>query len=159
MSKKIPFHNPHSFWHDIDPIYSGVYQLKKLKSKAMKQRKLFIRLLMVASISWTITACSKDSEERQVAAANETNNGSPMIVISNGAFSPNLYYVVPGANVTWVNRDGISHSVIAENGAFNSGDIPSGGTFSYIFTTPGAYSYSCGNHPEETGIIYCVEKK
>jgi len=73
---------------------------------------------------------------------------------SNGQFySPANYTVPAGTTVTWVNRDGTTHSVTSDNGLFDSGPLPSGASFSYTFSQPGVYHYSCNYHSWMTGTI------
>ena len=73
---------------------------------------------------------------------------------SNGQFySPANYTVTAGTTVTWVNHDGTTHSVTSDTGLFDSGPLPPGAAFSYTFTQPGTYHYSCNYHSWMTGII------
>ncbi len=57
--------------------------------------------------------------------------------------------------VTWTNNDSPTHTVTGDNGGDpgNSPNIPSGGTFSYLFDTPGTYTYHCSIHPSMTGTV------
>ena len=63
-------------------------------------------------------------------------------------FSPAVVTVIIGTNnsVTWANRDTVIHTVTATDGSFNSGDIHSGSSWSYTFSTPGNYTYYCIYH-------------
>ena len=63
-------------------------------------------------------------------------------------FSPAIITVIIGTNnsVTWANRDTVTHTVTATDGSFNSGDIHSGSSWSYTFSTPGNYTYYCIYH-------------
>jgi hypothetical protein len=42
------------------------------------------------------------------------------------------------------------------NGAFDSGDLEEGESYSLTFTTPGTYDYLCTPHPNMTGRIVVV---
>jgi hypothetical protein len=55
--------------------------------------------------------------------------------------------------VTWSNVDGAPHTVTAENGAFDSGNLDEGAAFSFTFTAPGTYTYRCDYHPEMQATI------
>jgi len=70
-------------------------------------------------------------------------------------YSPQSIRVVLGVNstVTWVSRSVSYDTVTARNGAFTSGTITPGGTFSYAFTRPGVYEYYCQFHPWMTGTV------
>ena len=70
-------------------------------------------------------------------------------------YSPANITVVIGANntVAWTNNDNTPHTVTANNGAFDSGLINPGQTWTYTFTTPGTYAYHCSIHPWMTGTV------
>ena len=70
-------------------------------------------------------------------------------------FSPNTVTVSASGNntVTWVNNDNAPHTVTADDGSFNSGNIAPGGSFSFTFTTAGTYKYHCTYHPWMTGTV------
>ena len=61
--------------------------------------------------------------------------------------------VPAGTTVEWVNEDGVAHSLVAEDGSFQSPDVDAGGTFSFTFTEPGTYAYICSIHPSMHGTI------
>ncbi|HVN63683.1 MAG TPA: plastocyanin/azurin family copper-binding protein [Candidatus Binataceae bacterium] len=82
-------------------------------------------------------------------------------------YSPERATVRVGETVKWVNDGKTVHSVsdnatIASNPhdaskphaakAFDSGLIPPGGSFSYVFTVPGTYRYFCLPH-EKAGMV------
>jgi len=73
-------------------------------------------------------------------------------------FSPQEIKVVVGVNstVTWVSRSISYDTVTGRGGAFGSGTIPRGGTFTYTFTAPGVYEYYCLYHPWMTGTVTVV---
>jgi plastocyanin len=78
---------------------------------------------------------------------------------NNMSFAPSTLSVSAGTIVTWTNNDAINHTVTSDSGLFDSGAIPaaalyvSPGTFIYIFSTPGTYSYHCSIHPTMTGTV------
>jgi plastocyanin len=55
--------------------------------------------------------------------------------------------------VTWTNRDVIAHTSTADGGAWNSGTIAAGGTFSRTFTSAGSFPYHCAIHPGMIGTV------
>jgi plastocyanin len=71
----------------------------------------------------------------------------------NFAFSPATLTVKVGTKVTWTNKDQVTHTVTADQGAFNSGLLPSGNSFSFTFTTAGTFSYHCNIHHSMTATI------
>jgi plastocyanin len=89
--------------------------------------------------------------------------GVPTVYISetpvSWQYSPQSIRVVLGVNstVTWVSRSISYDTVTSSDGAFDSGPISPGGSFSYAFTTPGIYDYRCIYHPWMTGTVTVVK--
>ena len=79
--------------------------------------------------------------------------GSNSVSIMNYAFNPSVLNVPAGTTVTWTNGDSVVHTVTSDSGAFDSGQIPSGQTFSYTFNTAGTYTYHCAVHPSMKATI------
>ncbi|MEM0288216.1 MAG: cupredoxin domain-containing protein [Nitrososphaerota archaeon] len=79
------------------------------------------------------------------AASNESNPG----------YSPDVITVVIGINntVIWTNNDNFAHTVTSVSKVFDSGNMNPGATFSYTFTTPGVYNYTCTYHPWMHGTV------
>jgi len=75
------------------------------------------------------------------------------VTIDNFTFSPERITVKAGTTVTWTNRDDIPHTVTSSSRTFKSKVIDTDQSFSFTFTTPGAYSYFCSLHPHMTGTI------
>lgn len=73
----------------------------------------------------------------------------------SAGYTPSIITVVIGVNntVVWVNDDNAPHTVTSTNGAFNSGNMNPGDTFSFTFTTPGVYQYICTYHPWMKGTV------
>jgi len=72
---------------------------------------------------------------------------------SGVSYSPVNNTVTVGTTVTWLNNDTATHTITESNGLFDSGPLPPGATFSYTFTQPGTYRYSCTYHPWMTGTV------
>ena len=70
----------------------------------------------------------------------------------NFSFSPNSLTVKVGTKVAWTNHDSVTHTVTADQGAFNSPGPP-GSSFSFTFTKAGTYAYHCSIHPSMTATI------
>jgi plastocyanin len=106
-----------------------------------------LSLMSALVISIVLFACSKSSSP-----AMSTNNPNT-VSIKNMAFSPNALNVTAGTTVTWVNNDGTTHTVTADDGSFDSGDIAPGGSFTHKFAAVGTVSYHCNIHPMMTGSV------
>ncbi|MBI2185207.1 MAG: cupredoxin family copper-binding protein [Thaumarchaeota archaeon] len=92
------------------------------------------------------------------ANGNQGNATTYVVGIVNYSFQPQTLRVPVGAKVTWINMDGVSHSVEsgthdAPTGIFESPLLSHMQSFSYTFTSPGTYVYHCDPHPNMTGTI------
>src|SRR3712207_1368977 len=83
------------------------------------------------------------------AAAQETRT----VYIRDFYFSPGSITVAPGTTVTWVNQGQAPHTATHTGGAFDSGTLQPGQSYSYTFNQPGNYSYYCQIHPNMTGAV------
>jgi plastocyanin len=62
------------------------------------------------------------------------------------SFVPVEVHVGPGATVLWTNSSPLAHTVTADDGAFDSGMLDAGATFTMVFDSPGVYQYFCQPH-------------
>ncbi|MDG6985323.1 MAG: cupredoxin domain-containing protein [Nitrososphaerota archaeon] len=110
--------------------------------------------------SATTTTATNSAASATVAVSIVSGAGVPYSGYASGStsvfgFSPGNLTVVIGVNntVTWTNNDITIHTVTANNGAFNSGYLNTGQTFTYTFTSPGVYEYHCQIHPWMVGYV------
>jgi len=75
------------------------------------------------------------------------------VTILNFAFDPPSITVNAGDIVTWVNEDGAPHTIVADDGSFDSGELAQGASFPFTFATAGTVPYHCGIHPQMTGTV------
>ncbi len=75
------------------------------------------------------------------------------VAISGMAFQPASVQVSVGGTVTWTNADGVNHTVTSNTGAFDSGSLSDGDTYSYTFNTAGTFPYHCSIHPSMHGSV------
>jgi plastocyanin len=76
-----------------------------------------------------------------------------IVQIVDFAFAPASLEVPVGTTVAWTNDDTAPHTVTAEGGAFDSGVLDPGASFSFTFDQPGTYAYVCALHPNMQGTI------
>ncbi len=62
------------------------------------------------------------------------------------SFAPAELHVSPGTVVTWMNSSSPTHTVTADDGSSDSGDVSPGGAYTQEFDTPGTYPYFCQYH-------------
>lgn len=131
-------------------------------------QKLFLIPLFAAIIlsgctttttTTTVTTSSSSmlptTSSSSASSATSTSMASQVSVnIQNFAFSPNTLTVKAGTTVTWTNMDSVSHTVTSDSGSeLNSGNIPTGSSYSHTFNTPGTYNYHCSIH---TGMVATI---
>ena len=68
-------------------------------------------------------------------------------------YAPGSRKVAVGTWVTWSNNGQDAHTVTADDGTFDSGDLEPSDGFSWYFDQPGTYHYTCADHPWMTGTI------
>lgn len=86
-------------------------------------------------------------------AANVRAGTSHLVEIEGFAFSPATLTIQVGDTVTWTNFDQVEHTATSTSGAFDSGLLGQGESYSLTFTEPGTYDYLCTPHPSMTGRI------
>ena len=92
--------------------------------------------------------------------------GTSSVSIGDFNFTPASVSVRAGTTVKWTNNGSTSHSVTADDGSFNSGNLGGsmpdpydpytstpGASFQQVFNTPGSYPYHCTLHSNMTGTI------
>ena len=94
-----------------------------------------------------LVACSKNK------SAQENNGTANTISMKNSAYSPPSLQVNIKTTVTWINDDNMVHTVTADNGTFDSGDMAPGTKFTYTFSSAGTFNYHCGHHSGMVGTI------
>jgi len=78
---------------------------------------------------------------------------SALVEIRNDDYEPGGLRLSVGDSVRWVNRDGVTHTVSANDGSFDSGPMHRGEVFTHTFDVPGTFSYSCDLHLEMSGVV------
>ena len=68
-------------------------------------------------------------------------------------YAPATRKVDPGTWVTWSNNGQDAHTVSADDGSFDSGNLDPSEGFSWYFDTPGTFTYTCAFHTWMTGKI------
>jgi plastocyanin len=78
-----------------------------------------------------------------------------VVTIDNFTFDPPTLTIPRGTKVTWLNHDDVPHTATssASPRAFDSKALDTDDKFSFVFQTPGTYSYFCAIHPHMTASI------
>jgi len=75
------------------------------------------------------------------------------VSMDHNTFIPSEITVAPGTTVTWVNNETMPHTVVDPSKGFRSKTLVKDARFSFTFTTPGDYDYSCSIHPNMKGKV------
>jgi amicyanin len=113
-----------------------------------------------ASEMATAPATAASSPAPTVELSGKTLTGAVAIDVKDFAFHPAEIRIRVGTVVTWTNSDVVAHTATATNpqGAFNSGNLNHGQSYSFTFDTAGTYDYFCSYHPFMTGKIIVVDE-
>jgi plastocyanin len=69
------------------------------------------------------------------------------------AFGTNPLIVQMGTTVTWINGDTTDHTVTSTEGAWDSGTLTPGASYSRTFSDEGEFPYQCEIHPDMMGTV------
>ena len=89
-------------------------------------------------------------------ADRQTIEGEVSVTIEN--FGHSTLEIQAGEAVTWINADGVPHTVTSDTGGVDTGLFDSSGfgpgqTFTYRFEKAGRFAYTCTIHPQMNGLI------
>jgi plastocyanin len=120
----------------------------------MKQfKRKHVGYLLLTSFVLSCSKNNSDDFETQLTESSSNPVVTNTIRITSAGFTPAEANTVAGNTVSWVNEDQQVHTVSANDGSFNSGDIAPGGTFAHKPGTIGDYPYHCDHHEQEKGLI------
>ena len=97
------------------------------------------------------------TEPTAPAESTTTPDSTTTVEIRNNAFNPAQLNVAPGTTVTFVNNDTVPHTVTADNGLFDSGELAPGASYPVVLEGAGTVTYHCKLHPEMRGSIVVGE--
>lgn len=113
-----------------------------------------------------LAACGDDSDTSAADATTTTasaGGGETTTTASSGGaastveardFAFNDLTVAPGAEFTFENYDTTTHTLTADDGAFDSGQVAGGEEVSLTApTAPGSYTFHCEIHASMTGTL------
>ena len=68
-------------------------------------------------------------------------------------FAPRTITITHGTRVRWLNTGSVGHTSTSNTGAWDSGVIAEGSSFSRVFRTRGTFRYHCSIHATMMGTI------
>ena len=123
-------------------------------------RPASISLLLVATALASSLAPFWTGRAALAASRWETGAGRRHTVTIQGLkFKPEKIEIESGDTVVWVNKDDRDHTVVADDGAFESPLIRNGKSYEKKFNKPGKYNYGDDLHPRMRGLVVVRDKK
>lgn len=126
-------------------------------------------VLVVASaaVVGIAAACSSDSNPTGPigdcivpTTSSFVDSAQGRVVIAGTQFLPSSITIRKGMTVKWVYcepRNSDPHTTTSNTGLWDSGLLMTGGTFSRVFATVGAFAYHCIPHPEMQATVTVVD--
>src|SRR5450756_2667828 len=116
----------------------------------------------VVMIAGCTSSTPSPSSSPQISTASQNS-----ISMKGLAFNPSALTISKGANVTWTNDDSTTHTVTSDTGAFQSGNLSPGNSFTHQFNETGTFPYHLSlihiSEPTRLGMIsyavFCLKKK
>ncbi len=107
-----------------------------------------MRLLFAAAlVAFLFAGCSSSPEDNPEGDQNAT------ISIRDNNFNPTTINIQEDSTVEWTNAGANEHTVTADDGSFDSGDIAAGDKYPRKFETVGTFAYHCKYHASMTGTV------
>jgi plastocyanin len=100
------------------------------------------------AVAW-VTLAASDPPGQSTAASADGHT----VVIRNFVFTPGRVVVTAGTPIAVSNADGTIHTLTADDGSFDTGDLAGGERGSVTIAAPGRYAYHCAIHNYMTGTI------
>lgn len=87
------------------------------------------------------------------APASSISIPSGAVSLGSNAFGSSPLSVPAGTILTWTNTDSLPHTSTANGGAWDSGTIAPGGSYSVALSQTGTFQYHCTIHPGMIGTV------
>lgn len=115
-------------------------------------RQLTLGAVLV-TLALGLAACGSGDTATKPKAEPAPASGNVQVRIAGFAYHPPRLVVRAGTTITWTDADSANHTVTAENGSFDVGNISRGERGSRRFTKPGSFAYQCNYHPNMHGQV------
>ena len=105
----------------------------------MKKLMIFLLIAVMSMVASCVSGASTPG-------STQSNSYQYSVTIQNSSYQTEKLTIPLGSTVTWTNKDSYNHTVTSIDNVFDSGEIASGGTYSYRFDQTGTYGYFCKLH-------------
>lgn len=127
----------------LPPVVIGVRVDSRRKEKAMHFKGRLPRFRYIAQLFILVALFGLI-----IGARTTTTSAATMgVTIQNFAYAPASISVPVGTTISWTNRDSTAHTVTSNSGAFDSGIMNAGASYSFTFNQAGTFAYHCEIHP------------
>ncbi len=106
---------------------------------------VIIALLFAVGAPFVCAADKKKEEEKTT------------VHIKDLKYTPPTITIKAGQAITWLNDDDKDHTVVADDGSFESDNLGNGEKFKFTFKKKGKFSYHCKYHPREKGVVIVTD--
>ena len=126
------------------------------------RRRILAATLATFALTLGAAACSSDDDgggnaSDSSSAAASSGEAGTAIVIRDFAYEPETLSASVGDTITIRNTDDTDHTVTADDGPIDTGDIAGDGTATIDLTEAGTIPYHCDIHNYMTGTIRVTE--
>jgi plastocyanin len=112
---------------------------------------LLVAIVPVVAVIAMVVTNFVSSDQRSAATGSAAAPNT--VVIKNFSFSPKPITVKTGSTITVINDDNTTHTLTANNGAFNTGDVGGGQDGRITVDRAGTFAYHCTIHTFMTGTV------
>jgi plastocyanin len=136
-------------------LYNAKFEVSMISFRGAASPLAALAIIAIAAVA----ACEKTGtgNVNSVTPAVAQPATTASVTIDGYAFHPPTLRIEVGTTVKWTNHQNITHTVTANNGSFNSGDIAPGHSFSHMFTSAGKFPYHCMIHPFMHGTVIVTQ--
>src|SRR5438128_10498229 len=106
---------------------------------------VIVVMLMVAGVAYAADK-GKDKDDKHT------------VHIKDLKYDPKEIKIKASETITWVNDDDKDHTIVSDDGSFDSSDnLSRGEKYKFTFKKKGKYAYHCKYHPREKGVIIVTD--
>ena len=125
-----------------------------LRRQPTKKLMLLALAVLIGAVVLTAGCTSYSNPSPAPSSSPQVSTAGQNTVTMKGlAFNPSALTISKGANVTWTNDDSTTHTVTSDTGAFESGNLSPGNSFTRQFNDTGTFPYHCSIHTFMKGTI------
>lgn len=120
----------------------GLRSVNTPGAKSTRRAFLSLMTLVVAVTGGAVI----ENPGRPSLAAGAPESSKHIVSIEHYKYMPEVLTIPVGDTIEWKNGDDVPHTATSIRKAFDSGNLPAGGTWEFHATKPGEYFYDCTYH-------------